>query len=140
MDFFLKFLSVLMVMILVTVQFMLLLPCGAELRTDELNGEPIKNYQSIIDKGYVVLNILGEYAANSASLYVNGRNVMVIQRFPVKLNLSDGDVVEIHAAKAAPAFHVYISEKSSGLHDDMRENAVRISPGMNRVMKVTIRN
>jgi len=140
MDFLLKFLSVLMISLLITVQFMLILPCGTELRTDDLNGEPIKSHQSIIDRGHATLNLLGEYTANSASLYINGRHVMAIHRFPVKLELADGDVVEIHAAKSAPAFHVYISERSSGLHDDMRDNAVRITPGMNRIMRVNIRN
>ncbi|NLW02666.1 MAG: hypothetical protein GX027_05305 [Clostridiaceae bacterium] len=140
MEFLLKLLSVLMVILLITVQFMFLLPCGADFGTDGLNGEPIKSYQSIIGQGYATMNLLGEYAANSASLYINGRHIMVIQRFPVKLKLTDGDVVEIHAAKDAPDFHIYFSEKSSGIYTDIKNNPVRISPGMNRVMRVNIRD
>ena len=140
MEFFIKSISVLMVIMLIAVQLMLVSPYGAVFRTDSLNGEPIKNYQSIIEQGYVTLNLLGEYVANSASLFINGEHAMVIHRFPVKLELTDGDVVEIHASDQTHAFHVYLSDKSSGLYTDMRENSVKISPGMNRLMRVNIRN
>lgn len=140
MDFLIKFLAILMLILLAGTQIVLLLPSGSTLVNDSFNGEPIKNRQSVIDRGSVTLNLLGEYAANSASLYINGRLSMVIQRFPLKLELSDGDVVEIHAGKQVHPFQIYISEKSSGLYTDMKDSTVKIKPGMNRVMRVDIRD
>ena len=51
MEFFIKSITVLMVIMLIAVQLMLVSPYGAVFRTDSLNGEPIKNYQSIIEQG-----------------------------------------------------------------------------------------
>lgn len=140
MEALLKFLSLMMVILLIGTQIALLLPSGASIRSEEYNGDPIKNRQSVVDRGFVTLNLLGEYASNSASLYINGRHAMVIHRFPVKLELADGDVVEIHAEKHVSPFYVYISDKSAGLYTDMTKNSVRIGPGMNRVMRVNIIN
>ena len=81
MEFLLKLLSVLMVILLITVQFMFLLPCGADFGTDGLNGEPIKSYQSIIGQGYATMNLLGSMPQTAP--HINGRHIMVIQRFPL---------------------------------------------------------
>lgn len=140
MDFLLKPMAIVMVILLIATQLWLLSPYGSVMETDRLNGEPIKSYQSIVAQGSLTLNLLGEYAANSASLFVNGRHVMVIHKFPVRLEVSDGDVVEIHAANHTHPFHVYLSDKSSLLETDMKENSVKVSPGMNRILRVNIRD
>lgn len=138
MEFLLKFMTIAMVIFLIAVQLVHLTPYGDAIRPDSLNGEPMESYQSIITRGTVTLNLLGEYIANSASLFVNGRHVMVIDRFPVKLELESGDVVEIQAEKQTPDFYVYLSDKSSQLYTDMKTSPAKVTPGMNRIMKVNI--
>ncbi|HOK42416.1 MAG TPA: hypothetical protein PLD49_01950 [Thermoclostridium caenicola] len=140
MDFLMKFMAIAMLLLLIAVQLAHLSPYGERFRTDQLNGVPIGAYQSVIGKGYATLNLLGEYAANSASLYINGLHVMVIDKFPVRLELNDGDVVEIHAAPHTHAFYVYLSDKSSGLYTDMKEKTVKVSPGMNRILQAHVRD
>lgn len=140
MDFFLKLMAILMLILLVTVQLLHLSPYGDRLMVDKLNGEPIGSYRSVIGTGHATLNLLGEYTANSVSLFINGIHVMVIDKFPVRLELHDGDVVELHAAQHIHDFYVYLSDKSSGLYTDMREKTVKVSPGMNRILRAHIRN
>lgn len=140
MDFLLKFMAIVMLVLLIIVQLAHLSPYGDILNVDKLDGVPIGPYQSIIGKGHATLNLLGEYTANSASLFINGLHVMVIDKFPVRLELHDGDVVELHAAPHIHDFYVYLSDKSNGLYTDMRQKTVKVSPGMNRILRAHIRN
>lgn len=140
MTFVLKSITIIMLILLIVTQLVLISPYRARICTDNLNGNPIQKYYSIIPEGFITLGLLGEYTANSASILVNGRHIMTIDRFPVRVELTHGDVVEIMAGKESSVFHVYLSESSSGLSTDLKKSSVKIKPGMNRILRVNMRD
>jgi hypothetical protein len=139
MDLLLKAVVTIMVMVLVIVQLLLISPYASRIYKDDLNGNPIQTRYSAINKGSVTLDALGEYKPNSAILFVNGEHVMSIDRFPIIINAEHCDVVEIFAEKGSPPFYVFLSDRSGNVETDMAESSVRIKPGINRVLAVTIR-
>lgn len=95
MDFLLKALACLMLITVITIQLLLVSPYRNRLTDDSINGRLLKIYESVISRGTVVLDAMGNYAPNSAYIMINGEKQKLVDTFPVELNLRDGDVVEI---------------------------------------------
>lgn len=139
MDSFLKIAVVFMILILIVMQLLLITPYASKIYIDDLNGSPIQSYQSTVHEGFITFEMLGKYSANSAILMINGEHVMTIDRFPARIRLTDGDVVEIWTSSGTPPFYVYIAERSGIVSTDLNESTIKIVPGMNRILRAIIR-
>jgi hypothetical protein len=135
MDFILKAGAILTLIILVCAQVALISPVGDRLYTDNLNGAPIKSFQTTIRSGKVTLGSLGDYPANSASILINGSHLKTIDHFPVTITLQEGDVLEIQLKKGIPSFYVFLAETSGDISTDMTVSTVSISPGINPIFR-----
>lgn len=138
MDILIRTGCILLLVILIFSQIVLASPMSERLYSDNLNGLPIKSWQTTVQSGTVLLDALGRYTPNSSSVMVNGEHVKTIDRFPVSLSLMEGDVVEIFSEADAPPYYVYLAEISSPITTDLTTSTLEISAGMNRLFRVTV--
>ncbi len=136
MEFILKAGAILTLIILVCAQIALVSPVGDRLYIDNLNGAPIKSYQTTIRSGKVTLDSLGDYTANSASILINGSHLKTVDHFPVNISLQEGDVLEIQLKKGMPSFYVFLAETSGDISTDMTTSTVSISPGITQIFRI----
>lgn len=125
-----------MLIILLSTQILLNSPYRHKLTDDSLNGRPLEISETLIQKGKVSLNILGEYIPNSASILINGVIEKNIDVFPLELDVSDGDVVELEVKKHTDSFYVYLSSRDGAILTDMKASTILVKPGINYILKV----
>ena len=113
MDSLLKTLSCLMLLAVITIQLLLVSPYRERLTDDTINGRVLKIYESVIKRGTVVLDAMGNYEPNTAYIIINGDKKKMVDKFPAELNLSDGDIVEIQLKQGIHLFMCfYFLEKA----------------------------
>lgn len=140
MDSFLKIISCLMLMVLVTTQLLLTSPYRTRLTNDTLNGRTIKTYETLIYKGVVTLDALGKYTPNTATILINGKPKKTVDAFPVELDVCDGDVIEVQLQLGNPSFYVFLTGQKGQVTTDLKESTVLVQLGVNRIFKVLITN
>lgn len=137
MDGLLKFLACLMLSALVTVQLLLISPYRNRLTDDSINGKILETYESVISKGTVVLDSMGNYEPNTAYILINGEKQKLVDDFPVELNLHDGDVVGIQFKKGSSSFYVFLMSRKGSIKTDLKGSTIQIQPGINTLFRVT---
>ncbi len=140
MEGLLKILSCFMLVVLLTLQLLLRTPFRQNLTDDSLNGRALKTYETLLYRGSVSLDTLGNYIPNSCDLLINGERYKTIDTFPIEFEVKDGDVVEIRLKKDVPAFYVFLSSREGQILTDMAESTIYIEPGIQRVFKVLMDN
>lgn len=140
MDFLLKALACLMLITVITIQLLLVSPYRNRLTDDSINGRLLKIYESVISRGTVVLDAMGDYAPNSAYIMINGEKQKLVDTFPVELNLRDGDVVEIQLKKENSPFYVFLLSRKGSIKTDLKGSTIPIKPGINILFRVTDNN
>lgn len=68
-------------------------------RTDRLEGKSIADSQLFIEKGEIEISIENYSALRPLAFYVNGDNVPTPAGRAIKLNVKDGDVIEVSGAE-----------------------------------------
>lgn len=136
-DGLLKFLACLMLSALVTVQLLLVSPYRSRLTDDSINGKILETYESVISKGKVVLDAMGEYEPNTAYILINGEKQKLVGSFPVELDLRDGDVVGIQLKMESPTFYVFLLSRKGQIKTDLKGSTIQIKPGINTLFRVT---
>jgi hypothetical protein len=136
MDSLLKTLSCLMLLAVITIQLLLVSPYRERLTDDTINGRVLKIYESVIKRGTVVLDAMGNYEPNTAYIIINGDKKKMVDKFPAELNLSDGDIVEIQLKQGNPPFYVFLFSRKGSIKTDLKGSTVLINPGINRMFSV----
>lgn len=136
MDVLLKLLSCLMLSALITIQLLLVSPYRNRLTDDSINGKVLEVYESVVSRGTVVLDAMGDYEPNTAYVLVNGEHQKLVDTFPVELNLWDGDVVEIQLKQGSPPFYVFLLSRKGSIKTDLKSSTVVIKPGINMLFRV----
>ncbi len=136
MDKFLKMASFLMITLLLGSQILLRSPYRPKLTDDSLNGRTLKTYETLIYRGTITLNVLGEYIPNTAFLLINGIAYKTIDAFPVEMSICDGDVVEIQLKTNVSPIYVFLSSQKGQLITDLKGSTVLVRPGITRIFKV----
>lgn len=136
MDSLLKTLSCLMLLAVITIQLLLVSPYRERLTDDTINGSVLKIYESVIKRGTVVLDAMGNYEPNTAYIIINGDKKKMVDKFPAELNLSDGDIVEIQLKQGNPPFYVFLFSRKGSIKTDLKGSTVLINPGINRMFSV----
>lgn len=136
MERLLQILSCLLITVIISIQLALASPYRTNLTDDSINGRVLKLYETLIYRGTVTLEAMGEYTPNSAMIMINGEPKMLIDVFPVVLNLCDGDLVEIQLKEGSKPFYVYMSSRKGAIRTDLNVSTVLIDPGINRLFRV----
>ncbi len=139
MDILFKVLSAIMLAVLLSVQVVLAVAHRGDEDSDGLNGRPVSAYETTIRRGSVTLNSLGTYKPNSASVLINGDLWKTVDTFPVSMDVAHGDVVEILVDKDAPAFYIYLTQRSAAFDTDTKPGTILLQAGINRIFKVVIK-
>jgi hypothetical protein len=140
MDSLLKILSCLMLSALITIQLLLVTPYRNRLTDDTINGRVLRIYESVIRRGTVVLDAMGNYEPNTACIIINGDKQKMVDKFPVEINLCDGDIVEIQSKKGNEPFYVFLLSRKGSIKTDLKESTTLINPGINRIFRVLENN
>lgn len=140
MDGLLKTLSCLMLSCLIATQLLLVSPYREKLTDDTINGRVLKLYESVISRGTIVLDAMGNYAPNTAYIIINGEQQKMIDAFPINLDLCNGDVVEIQSKKGNSPFYVFLLSRKGLIKTDLKGSTIMINPGLNMLFRVTENN
>jgi hypothetical protein len=125
-----------MLLAVITIQLLLVSPYRERLTDDTINGRVLKIYESVIKRGTVVLDAMGNYEPNTAYIIINGDKKKMVDKFPAELNLSDGDIVEIQLKQGNPPFYVFLFSRKGSIKTDLKGSTVLINPGINRMFSV----
>ncbi|NLU52893.1 MAG: hypothetical protein GXX10_08545 [Clostridiaceae bacterium] len=132
----LKVLSCIMLSVLIGTQLLLFSPYRGKLTDDTLNGRVLNTYEAVMHKGVIILDGLGEYQPNSATVLINGTVYKTIDSFPVELTVYEGDVVEVKLKLDASPLYVFLASIKGDIRTDLTESTVLIKPGINRILKI----
>lgn len=133
---FFIFLSIMMCIILVGVQIIRIYPAGIEISEDPWQGEPLNNFQSFIVRGSVTLDVLGQYEMHEVMIYKNGERCLLVEKFPVKLDVMEGDVLEVWALEALTGTSLFVAETSGNIVLKYTRTSLPLTKGLHRIGKV----
>lgn len=137
MEGLLKFASCMMLVFLITTQLILASPYRVKLTNDEINGRTLKTNETLIYRGTITVDALGQYTPNSAVLLVNGQAQKIVDAFPVELPVCDSDVVEVQMQLGSLPFYIFVASQKGDITTDMTESTILIHPGVNRLLRVS---
>ncbi|HHW23320.1 MAG TPA: hypothetical protein GXX26_10650 [Clostridiaceae bacterium] len=125
-----------MLTVVVSIQLALASPYRNKLTDDSINGRVLKLRESLIYRGTVTLDAMGDYIPNNAVILINGEPQKLIDTFPIELNLCDGDFVEIQVKKDNKPFYVFMSSRKGPIKTDLKTSTILVKPGVNRLFRV----
>jgi len=125
-----------MLTVVVSIQLALASPYRNKLTDDSINGRVLKLRESLIYRGTVTLDAMGDYIPNNAVILINGEPQKLIDTFPIELNLCDGDFVEIQVQKDNKPFYVFMSSRKGPIKTDLKTSTILVKPGVNRLFRV----
>lgn len=137
MEGLLKILSCMILSSLIAIQLLLISPYRDNLTDDSINGRVLKIYESVISRGTIVLDAMGNYESNTAYIVINGEQKKMVDMFPVELNLCDGDVVELQSKKGNSPFYVFLLSRKGSIKTNLKGSTILINPGINMLFRVT---
>ncbi|MCX7771951.1 MAG: hypothetical protein N2376_02420 [Clostridia bacterium] len=138
MEGLLKFGASALLVYLIFIQLLLASPYRQRLTSDNLNGRPIKTYETINYRGKMTLDALGDYTPNTAVMLINGVPVRTIDAFPIDLSVCDGDILEVQLKLGTQPFYVFTSSRSDKVATDSNDSTVLVKPGINRLFKIFV--
>ncbi|MGI6621785.1 MAG: hypothetical protein GX227_07870 [Clostridiaceae bacterium] len=136
MERLLQILSFIMITAIISVQLALASPYRNRLTDDSINGRVLQLRETLIYRGTVTLDAMGEYDPNTAIILINGEPKKLIDAFPIELNLCDGDLVEIQSKKENDPFYVFMSSKKGSIRTDLKASTILVNAGINRLFRV----
>lgn len=136
MGWFFIFLSIIMCIALIGVQFLRAYPIGAEIPEDPWHGDPLKNFQSLIVRGSVTLDVLGQYKMHEVMIFKNGDRFLLVEKFPVKVDVMEGDVLEVWALEAITGTSLFVAGTSGNIVLKYSRTSLPLTKGLHRIGKV----
>ncbi len=139
MGWFFIFLSIIMCIVLIGVQIIRIYPIGTKLPEDPWRGETLKSFQSLVVRGSVTLDILGQYKMHDVMIYKNGERCLLVEKFPVKLEVLEGDVLEVWVLEDLAGASVFVSKTSGNIALKYARSSLPLNKGLHRIGKVVAR-
>ncbi len=137
MGSFFIFLSIVMCIILIGVQIIRVYPIWTEIPEDPWKGETLQPFQSLIVRGTVTLDAIGPYEMHEVIIYKNGERCLLVEKFPVKVDVIEGDVLEVWALAGLPGTSLIIGGTSENIRLKYSRTSLPLSKGLHRIGKVT---
>jgi hypothetical protein len=139
MGWFFIFLSIVMVIVCIGVQICRVYPMWTEIPKDEYMGEPMTSFHSLVEKGNATLDIIGLYKIYKAIIYKNGERYLLIENFPVSIDVMEGDVLEVWVLEEIPGTSLIVKSISDNMTLKYSRNSIPLAKGLHRIGKVLLK-
>lgn len=136
---FLIVISIIMCIILIGVQVFRIYPIGVEIPEDPYQGSPLLPYHTLINRGSITLDVIGEYKPYASMIYKNGERYMLVEQFPVTISLMDGDVLEIWVIEELQGAALITRSISENMKLKYSRTSIPLEKGLHRIAKVFIK-
>lgn len=134
------FLSIIMVILLIGVQISRIYPIWTEIPGDEYMGEPMAPFHSLVEKGSVTLDVLGLYRMYKAIIYKNGERYLLVEKFPVAIELIEGDVLEVWVLEEIPGTSLIVKSITENMVLKYSRTSIPLAKGMHRIGKALLKH
>lgn len=129
-------LAIIMCIVLAGVQIIRISPAGKDLSEDSFTGVKLKPFQSLVIRGTVTLDILGDYRMHQVMIYNNGERYLLVEKFPVTVNVLDGDVLEAWVLGKLPGASLIVKSISDEIALKYSRTSLVLEKGLHRIGKV----
>lgn len=129
-----------MCIILIGVQIVRVYPLGVEIPEDPYQGKPLLPFQSLIERGSITLDVIGQYKPHAVMIFKNGDRFLLVERFPVTVELMDGDVLEVWVLEELPGAALITRNTSENVKLKYSRTSIPLEKGLHRIAKVFIGN
>jgi len=135
-DRFFIFLSVIMCIVLIGVQVSRIYPFWREIPEDSFIGEPLQAYQSLVERGNVVLDVIGRYKSYEAMIYKNGERYLLVEQFPATVEVMEGDVLEVWVLSELKGSSLIVKSISGNMRLKYSRTSIPLDKGLHRIGKL----
>jgi hypothetical protein len=125
-----------MVILLAVVQVSRVYPIWTKLPEDPYAGAPMEQFLSLVERGKVTVDVAGVYETHSAMIYKNGERYLLVEKFPVAIDVIEGDVLEIWVFEENPGASVIIKDTSENIRLKYSRTSLPLEKGLHRIGKV----
>lgn len=132
--------SIIMCIVLIGVQIFRVYPLGVEIPEDPYQCNPLLPFQSLIKRGSITLDVIGEYRTHGVMIYKNGERYLLVEKFPVTIKLMDGDVLEVWVLEELLGAALVIRNTSDNVKLKYSRTSIPLEKGLHRIAKVFILN
>lgn len=136
MDRFFIFLSVIMCIVLIGIQVSRIYPFWREIPEDPFMGEPLQAFRSLVKRGNVVLDVLGRYNLHEAMIYKNGERYLLVEQFPVVVEVMEGDVLEVWVLSELKGSSLIVKSISGNMRLKYSRTSIPLVKGLHRIGKL----
>lgn len=137
---FLFSISLLMFFSLIIIQLMHVSPYKKELPEDPYKGVSLTTYQSLVETGAVTLEVIGPYFEHSVMIFKNGERYRLVDKFPLTINVSANDLIEILVLDELVGSSIIIKEKTKNIKLQFSRTTIPLNKGMHRVARVLMKS
>jgi hypothetical protein len=128
-----------MCIVLIGVQIIRIYPIWTELPEDPYQGAPLKLFQSLVERGTVTLDVLGQYRMLDVMIYKNGERCILVEEFPVTISVMEGDVLETWVLNGLPGVSLVIKKTSDNIELKYSRTSLPLTKGLHRIGKVVVK-
>jgi hypothetical protein len=128
-----------MCIVLIGIQIYRIYPIWTEIPEDPWQGEPLQPFQSLIVRGTVTLDVLGQYKMHEVMIYKNGERCLLVEKFPVEVDVLEGDVLEVWALEELTGASVVVSGISGNIMLKYSRTSLPLTKGLHKIGKVIIK-
>jgi hypothetical protein len=103
---------------------------------DPYAGASMEQFISLVERGKVTVDVAGIYETHSAMIYKNGERYLLAEKFPVDIEVIEGDVLEIWVFEENPGASVIIKDTSENVRLKYSRTSLPLEKGLHRIGKV----
>lgn len=140
MGWFFIFISIILVILLAGVQISRVYPIWAKIPDDAYQGEQMSVFHTLVERGNVTIDVVGVYEFNKVIIYKNGERYLLADKFPVSINVMEGDVIEIWVLEEIPGASLVIKDISENMILKYSRTSLPLTKGLHRVGKILLKN
>ncbi len=135
---FFIFLSIIMCISLAGVQIARIYPVGMEIPEDPFSGMPLQTFHSLIERGSVILDVIGPYKMHDVMIYKNGDRCLLVEEFPIAVQVMEGDVLEVWVIEELPGTSLIVKSTSGNIRLKYARTSLPLVKGLHRIGKVIL--
>lgn len=103
---------------------------------DKIEGSPLGAVEYLYNAGSMELRLENAESNTDVKVLVNGEPLTVFNNKSIKIDIKEGDVVEIDASEAAGSIEVTIAALSENFDQEYLGSTYKIDGGVTRLLKV----
>ena len=103
-------------------------------------GEPLLTFHSLIDRGSVTLDVIGQYETHGAMIFKNGERYLLVEKFPITIEVMSGDVLEVWVIRELKGTSLIIRNTTDNIKLKYARTSIPLEKGLHRVAKVFVKD